>query len=300
MDKKSDRGVALFISVLLHSLLLLFPWQEKPRPLPVSSTPTSSISVVEASQLPTLPASESQPLSAVPSSPPPTPAVPLSPPVAIPVDPPADLTPDDPITETSDSPIDEPAPEAAPYADLTPDDPITETSDSPIDEPAPEAAPYSDSVPAATPSAVPSTPTSVTPTDEAKIAADWENLVGHLQRQNEGFESFTLLDIFNFFGEPEQANQFFDENNQPKLDVSSFYHFPEQTPEQVLQTVVMPELTSNTGFELQPRENFPAGLVYQLLQGEMLRYLIIVRLNERSGSVLMLSDSLPGLEPQKL
>ncbi|MBT9317803.1 hypothetical protein [Leptothoe spongobia] len=61
----------------------------------------------------------------------------------------------------------------------------------------------------------------------------------------------------------------------------------------------MPELISNTGFDPQPQENFPAGLAYQLLQGEMLRYLIIVRLNEGSGSVLLLSESLPGLEPQK-
>ncbi len=316
MATKSDR-VALFISVLLHSLLALLPWQEKPRPLAESSTPTISIPVVDASQLSTPPASESQPTPAAPSSPPtpavpsspptpavpsspPTPAVPLSPPVAIAVDQPADLAPGDSITETSDSSIDEPAPEAAPYADLTPEAPITETSDSPIDEPAPEVAPYSDTVPAATPSAVPSTPTSVTPTDEAKIAADWENLVGHLKDQDEGFEKTPLLEIFNLFGESEdQVNQFFDENGQPKLDVSSFYLFLTRTPEQVLQTVVMPELTSNKGFDLQPQENFPAGLAYQLLQGEMLRYLIIVRLSEGNGSVLMLSESLPGLEPQK-
>lgn len=55
----------------------------------------------------------------------------------------------------------------------------------------------------------------------------------------------------------------------------------------------MPEVTSNTGFDLHLRENFPAELAYQLLQGQMLRYLIIVRLNERRGSVLMLADSLP-------
>ena len=270
MDKKHNRGVMLSISVLLHSLLALLPWQEKSHPLAVSSTPTSPISpaspisIVDASQLPTLPASESQPTPA--SSP--APAVPPSPPI----DPP--WTADAPIPETSDSP--EPAPEA----DWTADAPIPETSDGP----APEAAPNSELTP-------------VTSTDEAKIAADWEHLVGYLKDQNEGLEKSDPLQIFNLFGEPGQVNQFFDENSQPKFDDSSFSHFLTQTPEQVWQTVVMPELTSNTGFDLQLQENFSAGLAYQLLQGEMVRYLIIVKLSEGNGSVLMISESLPRLEP---
>ena len=291
MDKKRERGVAIITSILLHSLLALLPWQEKPRPLAMSSTPASPsspanpsspasrISVVDASQLPTLPALESQPLPAAPSSPPvPSPAV----------DPPADLTPEPPIPETSEPLLDELPPETAPDADLTPEAPIPETNDSPIGGPAPEVPPGSDPVPATTTS-------TVTPADE-EAKADWDHLVGYLQEQEEGFESFSLLDIFNFFGEPEQVNQFFDENNQPKLDVSSFHLFSEQIPEQVWE-MVMPELASNTGFDLQPQENFASGLAYQLLQGEMLRYLIIVKLNEDSGSVLMLSDSLPELEP---
>ena len=57
----------------------------------------------------------------------------------------------------------------------------------------------------------------------------------------------------------------------------------------------MPEVTSNTGFDVQRQENVTAGLTYQLSQGDMLRYFIIVPLNERSGSVLILSNSLPGL-----
>ena len=304
MYKKSDR-IALFISVLLHSLLVFFPREEEPLHSAESSPPTGSISVVE---LPTLPAPESQslpavphpaavspslpaptvpsrpPLATVPSNPP-APAVPSSPPAAIPVDPPTDLPPDDPSPETSSSPTEQPDPD--PTADLPPEDPSPETSSSLTEQPESEPVPETD-----LPPEDPSTETN----DEAKIAADWENLVGHLQSQDQGFASFPLLDIFNFFGEPEQTNQFFDENNQPKLDVSSFYLFPEQTPEQVLNTVVMPELTSNTGFELQLQENVSVGLTYQLSQGEMLRYLIIVQLNERSGSLLMFSDSLLGLE----
>ena len=267
MDKKHNRGVMLSISVLLHSLLALLPWQEKSRPLVVSSTPTVPISIVDASQLPTLSASESQ----LSPSRPPAPAVPRSPPADSP------WAANAPLPETSDGP--EPAPEA----DQTADTSIPETSDSP--EPPLDAAPNNN-------------PTSVTSADEeAKIAADWEHLVGYLQGQNEGLEKSDPLQIFNLFGEPGQVNQFFDENSQPKFDESSFSHFLTQTPEQVWQTVVMPELTSTTDFDLRLQENFSAGLAYQLLQGEMVRYLIIVKLSEGNGSVLMISESLPGLDP---
>lgn len=278
MEKKSNRGVILVISVFLHSLLALLPWQEKSRPLAVSSTPTSPIPItptspipiVDASQLPTLAAVESQPLPVVPPSP---------------------LALEVPIPETIDSPIDERASEVAlqpaPEVALPPEALIPETSDSPrnilIDEPAPQPSPEAD-------------PTPIEPIGEAKIAADWEHLVGHLQDQDEGF-GFTLFDIFDLFGETGQANQFFDEDKQPKLDIFSVFHFPNQTPEQVLQTKVMPELTSKTGFDPQSQEDFSVGLAYQLLQGEMLRYLIIVGLRDGEGSVLVLSDSLPGLEP---
>ncbi|MEM1308448.1 MAG: hypothetical protein AAGF98_02915 [Cyanobacteria bacterium P01_H01_bin.153] len=136
-----------------------------------------------------------------------------------------------------------------------------------------------------------------TPADEAQIDAEWEYLVGYLEDQDDGLENSSPFQIFSIFGDPVQVNQFFDENNKPKFDPSSFYLFPEQTPEQVFRDVVMPELNSKTGFDLQPQGNFPAGLAYQLLQGEMLRYLIIVRLGDGNDSVLMLSESLPGLEP---
>ena len=310
MYKKSDY-IALFISVLLHGLLVFLPWKEDPLPSAESSPPTDSISVVD---LPTLPAVPPAPPEPADPPPPPTPAVPstspgpvvppASPAPAAPPAPPeppipsASPTPPAPVAPPPASPkpaappaLPPVAPPAAPTADLPPEEPNTETSNSPTDQPVSEPAPETDEPPEE-----PAIETSNSPIDEAKIAADWENLVGYLQRQEEGFASFTLLEIFNFFGEPDQANQFFDENNQPKLDVLSFYLFSEQMPEQVLQTVVRPKLFNSTGFELQRQENVSAGLAYQLSQGEMLRYLIIVKLREGEGSVLMLSDSLQGLE----
>lgn len=261
MYKKRSRGALLLTSVLLHGLLALLPWQEpqqeRPRPVAVSKTPANTISVVDASQVPTL----REPQSVQPSLPEPS------------VPPPKAVAPPEALSE----------------------DPIPETSDSPTDQPAPEAP--SNTVPATPPPAAPSTPNSVTSAaDEAQIEAEWAQLAGYFESKDEGF-GFTLPEIFFNFGELGPANQFFDENNQPKFEVSSFYHFPEKTPEQVFEDVVMDELSHNTGFEPQRQENFPAGLAYQMLQGEMLRYLIIVRLRESEGSILILSKPLPGLEP---
>ncbi|MEM9006335.1 MAG: hypothetical protein AAGE59_22755 [Cyanobacteria bacterium P01_F01_bin.86] len=288
MDNKRVSGVAIITSVLLHSLLAFLPWQEKSRPLVVSSTPAnpsspaSPVSVVDASQLPTLPASESQPLPAELSSPS-APAPSVAPPA------------DTPIPATNNSPINEPPPQPAPEADLPPDA-IPATNYSPIGEPAPETASDANIVPTPTPSPVPSTPPPVTPTDEVKIAAELEHLADYFQAQDEGvFQESNPFQIFNIYA-PEQVNQFFDENNQPKFNESSFSHLETKTPEQVLETVVRPEIRRNTDFDLQPQENFPAGQAYQLSQGEMVRYLIIVGLGD-NGSFLMLSESLPGLEP---
>ena len=263
MNKKRDRGALLFISILLHGLLVLLPWQEpqskESRPVP---TPTGPISIVNADQVPTLQESKPQPDLSTP----PPPAAPPQPPVAEP-------------SEPTSQP---------------------ETSDNSTNEPAPSAAP--NTVPATTSSSDPAAPTSVTPAEEqAKVvAAEWENLVGYLKDRDEGFVGFSLFDIFDSFGTPiqiNQFNQFFkDANGDSEIYVFDYSHFPTQTPEQVLQTVVKPELESNTGFDLHPQETFSAGRAYQLSQGEMLRYLIIVSLRDGEGSVLILSESLPGLE----
>lgn len=267
MDKQRSRGALLFISVLMHGLLALLPWQEKSRPLAVSSPPTKPISIVDASQLPTLPASEPQPALS-------------SPPAAVP-----DLPqiPEDPVP---DVPIDDPGP--IPEAALTPGAPIPEASDGSIGEPAPDRVP--DTAPSANPNPVTSAE------EDARIAAEWEQLVGYLGDQDEGF-GFKLSEVFQNFGtsiQINQFNQFFkDEDGNSEIQVFGFSHFPSRTPDQVLQTVVMPELENNTGFDRQSEESFSAGQAYQLLQG---RYLIIVKLRDGEGSVLILSESLPGLE----
>jgi len=280
------RGALLFVSVLIHSLLVLIPWQKKSRPRPDPPTPANPISVVDASQLPKLPIPDSQlpdsqqlpVVLAEPSIPPPAPVVEVLPPVVSPA--PLPLPPEKLVIEervvSTDGPMlaDPPNSESTPTPSTTP----AETS--------------------------PTTP-AVTPPNAAKIAADWENFVGHLQLQDGGLDSSNLLQIFNIFATPGQTDQFFykdeDENGnrQPKLNVLYEALFSEQTPEQILETVVRPGFSSDTSFNLQRQENFPiqenfpAGSAYQLLQGSVLRYLIIVQFNEHNDSVLILSESLP-------
>lgn len=279
LGRRHNRGALVFVSVLLHSLLVLFPWQEKSRPVAQPEIPASPMTVVDASQLPQLSVSDSQQLPIALAEPYiPSPAVAVLPPV----DTPAELPLDEPVVETSDRLIGENG----------------------LEEPLPSentSTPTASTVPGET---SPTTP-AITPPNEAKIAADWENFVGHLQLQNDSFESSSLLGIFRIYDVPGQIDQFFyeeedeDGNRRPKLNVLYKHLFEGQTPEQVLQTVVTPGFSSDTSFKLQPQENFsvqenfPAGVAYQLLQGEVLRYLIIVQFNEHNDSVLILSDSLP-------
>lgn len=279
MDKKRNRGALFFISVLLHSLFVLLPWQEKSRPVALSPSQANSVSVVDASLL-ELSAAESQPVPAAPANPPapvspPLPAL-ISPPPPIPVDLPPVPTPNDPIAEVSVG-----------GASLRENRPIT--------QPLPEAVPYSsDAIPSALPSGEPSAPPSEIPlVDKATITEEWDNMIGHFQRQDDLIESSSLRFILDTYGELGQTDQFFDENGQPKLNDFTHYHFTRQTSEQVLETVIMPEVANNTGFDIQQQENFTAGLAYQLSQGDMLRYFIVVPLRDRSGSVLIVSDSLP-------
>lgn len=270
------RGALLFVSVLLHSLLVLMPWHKKSRPLAEPLPPALPISVVDASQLPQLSLAEAQQLPVAPAEPsisPPAPAVEVLPPVDL-------ATP---------IPLDEPV--------IEPSEPLA--NEATLEEPPSSESPTTPSTPSV--GGTPTTPI-VTPPSEAKIAADWESFVSHLQLQNDSrIEDSTLLQIFNIYGyaDSEQTDQFFyeekdeDGNRRPKLNVLYKHLFSDQTPEQILETVVMPGFSGDTSLQLQPQEDFTAGLARRLIQGDVLRYLIIVQFNGTNDSVLILSDSLP-------
>lgn len=300
--KNLDYGALLFVSVLLHSLLALLPWPEESRPPaePISAIP---IPVVSASQLPSLPTPEPQPLPVIPAPIPSPPAIASSPQAA-----PTDL-----ILGTS-----------ANEANTVEANAIEERGD-PTADPTPAGTPAPGNI--STNASANGGSNSGTegnngnegdtgePTndgdsanggnnagnggDEAAIAAAWESFTSSLQGQSDEI-GFNLLEIFEIFGEPEQVNQFFNENNQPRLEVSSYYFFPGRTPKGVVDEIIDPELSDQTDFELQPPQTFSSGLTYQISQGEAFYYLTIVEFNdgesnESSDSVLIISDSLPPL-----
>lgn len=126
----------------------------------------------------------------------------------------------------------------------------------------------------------------------ADMAAAWDGFLVSLQS---GLSESSLQQMLNLFGQPGQENLFFDANQQPKTSVVSYHLLADKTPEQVFEAVVNPELNDQKGFEVRDYGEFAGGPVYQVVQGEIVHYLNIVPLNERSGSVLIVSDRPPNV-----
>ncbi|MEO1621041.1 MAG: hypothetical protein AAFU53_08395 [Cyanobacteria bacterium J06632_3] len=287
VKKRKGYGRLLWVSVMLHSLLVLLPWAEKTR----SSAPPQEpiIPIVAVAQVPGSTTEETpSPLPAVPlvtpepsatvSSPPANPS-PIAEAESI-VEPVSNYAVEESIVQDPAS-LDITALDVTALernADNTINNETTHTSNSHKDQ--------DDRSPDEPPS-------QQEPGNEAAlVAAALGNFVDHVQRQSDGFSEMPLLEIFNTFRSG-QANPFFDENDELKVNVSSYHHYTTQTPEQVLEDVIKPELTGQQSLALQPQENFSHGLAYQIVQGDIPRYLTIVRLNNRSGSLVILSDALP-------
>ncbi|MEM9151648.1 MAG: hypothetical protein AAGB19_14500 [Cyanobacteria bacterium P01_F01_bin.3] len=279
VKKGKGHGALLWISVMLHSLLVLLPWAEKSRPSPPPQTPT--VPLVAVSQIP----------DAIVEDAPPLPAVSLAPPAPVAVV----VPPADPVAVAASEPVIEPIFDQE--SNRTIDEPVFDESSNLDDSDSHASGGESqagDSHDAPNPSGQEAT-------NEAALAAAWDNFLGHVQRQSdERLSKWPLLQIFNVFGEPGKGDLFFDENDMPKVNVSNHQLYPNQTPEQVLQAVIMPGLTNQQSLVIQRQDNFSQGLAYQILQGDTLHYLTIVRLNERNDSVLVLSDTAPSQMSNKL
>lgn len=131
--------------------------------------------------------------------------------------------------------------------------------------------------------------------NEAKVAAmaiAWDGFLGSLQSSLSGS---SLQQILTLFGQPEQEDLFFDANQQPKTSVISYHLMEDKTPEQVFEKVVKTELNDQEEFEVRVYGEFAGGPVYEVVQGEVVHYLNIVPLNERSGSVLIVGDRPPNV-----
>ena len=259
-------GLMVLLSVVLHSAIALIPLKKTPDPL--AQVILESPPAITVTQLPELPppevpktvpeSADSQPIPPQPVIPQPIPPQPVIPqPVAPnPAPPPV-------VAETS--------------------------SDMPVENTATENTATENTAVANEESSQPSSQS-----NEAKVAAmaiAWDGFLGSLQS---GLSGSSLQQILNLFGQPGQEDLFFDANQQPKTSVVSHHLLEDKTPEQVFEQSVEPELNEREGFEVRAYGEFAGGPVYEVVQGEVVHYLNIVPLNERSGSVLIVSDRPPG------
>ena len=282
VKKRKGYGRLLWVSVMLHSLLVLLPWAEKTR----SSAPPQEplIPIIAVAQIPGSTTEETpSPLPAVPLVTP-EPSTTVSSP---PANPPPIAEAESIVEPVNNYAVEESIVQAPLHLDITA---LDSNADNTINH---ETTHTSNSHEDQDDRSPDEQPSQQEPGNEAAlVAAALGNFVDHVQRQSDGFSEMPLLEIFNTFS-PEQANLFFDENDELKVNVSSYHHYTKQTPEQVLEDVIKPELTGQQSLALQPQENFSHGLAYQIVQGDIPRYLTIVRLNNRSGSLVILSDALP-------
>lgn len=277
-DKKTDffrrlsgqsSGLMVLLSVVLHSAIALIPLKKPPDPL--AQVVLESPPAITVTQLPELPPPE------VPKT------VPKTVPETVPES--ADSQPIPPQPIPPQPVIPQPvAPNPAPPPV------VAETSsDMPV-----ENVPVGNTATENTAVANEESGQPSSQSNEAKVAAmaiAWDGFLGSLQS---GLSESSLQQVLNLFGQPGQEDLFFDANQQPKTSVVSHHLLEDKTPEQVFEQSVEPELNEREGFEVRVYGEFAGGPVYEVVQGEVVHYLNIVPLNERSGSVLIVSDRPPG------
>jgi hypothetical protein len=147
-----------------------------------------------------------------------------------------------------------------------------------------------------------SAPLLTTRTSETEVAASESPVLGEsqvfmalLQEHPDRFgEHWSLQEILEFFGEPGQAEQLLDHNQQPLSQIEAYHLFPEKTPQEILEEIVLLELTEQQDFDVQPIAHLGGGMIYEIHKNqESTLYANIVPLNPGSGSLLVIFSTLP-------
>lgn len=268
----------LLASVVLHGVIAFLPL--KKAPLPPEQAVLESPLPITVTCLPEPPSvaisdsADAQPVTSLPITPPP----PIAPQPVIPqpaevlvIPQPVALSPEPPpvIVEPSSNVAVEDIPDESVPDESAPDEDVVIGNEG--DEP---RSPQS---------------------NEAEIAAMatvWEGFLGSLQN---GLSESSLQQILSLFGQPGQEDLFFDANQQPKISIVSHHLLDDKTPEQVFEEVLNVGLDEQEGFEVRDYGEFAGGPVYEVMQGEVVHYLNIVPLNDRSGSVLIVCDRPPNV-----
>jgi hypothetical protein len=213
---------------------------------------------------------------------------PTAPPAIVPPSSEAALSPDEDtlLDEPPFTPDMTPKPEALSQSSPTPSivEPTPMTPDPAL--PFPEVEPQSSPTPEPLEEAI-AVPKSL-------VREGLQAFFAQLQTHPDRFgERWSLQDILEFFGEPEQAEQLLDPNQQPLPQIEAYHLFPEQTPQQVLE-IVLAGLSEQQAFEVQPIAELGGGMIYGIYHNQdALRYVHIMPLNPESGSLLVMLSELP-------
>lgn len=116
-------------------------------------------------------------------------------------------------------------------------------------------------------------------------------------KTGDNFTTYSLLEILELFGQPGQIELFFNPQGEQKPGILEFQVFPDQSLEQVIQDVVQPELGDRQGFTLQEQQADGNSKVFAVTKQGFTRYIQLLSLNARSGTLLVVWDRLPAIAP---
>ncbi|MCD8488380.1 MAG: hypothetical protein LRZ84_17000 [Desertifilum sp.] len=159
------------------------------------------------------------------------------------------------------------------------------TSPTAIATPKPTISPTAIATPKPSPNQVPSPLASQPVTPDLfleEFLRGWEtevNLFG---------ESWTLAEIIELFGQPEQAEQFL-EFQQPKPEIVAYYLIPEKTPQEVYESAIAPQLN----LQAEWYGSYGGGEVYAIPTQPSVSYLNLVPLNPGSGTLVVIWQQAP-------
>ncbi|MBD1857577.1 MULTISPECIES: hypothetical protein [Leptolyngbya] len=200
------------------------------------------------------------------------------------------------LIQPAESPSPEPSPPPAPVQSPIRDSP--QTGNSPPSSPNAIAAPAQFS-PRSTPSKPPS-PNNPSPSPKVTPKPQQAEAAFDLTMQSLSKLKASSIDVPEFYFE--QPDLFYQKSatDPNSYDIEkplagfdgNFTLILEQTPEQVFTTFFQSKLDS-TVFRVVPQPNYGGGLVYEIQQGDFVRYLNLVPTKDQTGTIVVIWNKRP-------
>ncbi|AFZ18789.1 hypothetical protein Mic7113_3018 [Allocoleopsis franciscana PCC 7113] len=149
------------------------------------------------------------------------------------------------------------------------------------------------------PTALPSNPPVASqPILDAEAAQSQFQVFITAVKTDNNFTTYSLLEILELFGQPGQIELFFNQQEEQKPGILEFQVLPDKSLEQVIQEIVQIELGDRQGFTLQEQQSYGSNKVFAATKHGFTRYIHVVPLNARSGSLLIIWDRPPSIAIQ--